>query len=77
MTIFFVCCSLFLCTVGEFQDFFGSIIIQSFSFCFHSLLQAWDALFFLGGDRKSLDFCFDGSEKIVLLFVVFYLLFCC
>ena len=51
MTIFFICCSLFLHMISEFQDFFSSIIIQSFSFCCHSLLQAWDAFFFGGGQE--------------------------
>ena len=44
MTIFFIFHSFFLLTVDVFQDFFSSIIIQSFFFLCHPLLHVYTDL---------------------------------
>ena len=84
MTVFFICYSLFLCAIGEFQDFFSSIIISVFSFvvilCYRQGMP-----FFWGADRKSKTSvlmdqksCFVVCHPLFAFFVVaeFYCLFC-
>ena len=71
----FLCLLFFVSLCGwQVSGFLLLYYYFSLFFCCHSLLQARDA-FFLGGRQEVKDFCFDGSEKIVLLFVIFYLLF--